>query len=79
MDTEKESGMVRVNARISKTTNDWLDAESRKTGFSKSQLLMLAAESYRKEREVIEGMADMSDIYKKLQDLEAAVKRNDPN
>jgi len=77
--TNDKNDMVRVNTRISRTTNEWLDKESRKTGLSKSQLIMLAAEGYRKEREVIEGMVDMSDIYSKLQTLEKAVKRNDPN
>lgn len=50
MDIEKA---VRVNARISKSSNDWLDRKALETGVNKSALISLAVESYIKENEVI--------------------------
>jgi predicted DNA-binding protein len=69
--------MVRVNTRISEQANNWLDSESNKTGIPKSTLILLAIENYIREKEVIQGMNDMSDLYAKMQQLEEAVKRKD--
>lgn len=69
--------MVRVNTRISEKANNWLDSESNKTGIPKSTLILLAVENYIREKEVIQGMSDMSDLYAKMQELEEAVKRKD--
>lgn len=76
MKTEKKE-MVRVNTRISEKANEWLDAESNKTGIPKSTLILLAIENYIREKQVIKGMEDMSDLYTKMQELEEAVKRKD--
>lgn len=69
--------MVRVNTRISEKANNWLDSESNKTGIPKSTLILLAIENYIREKEVIQGMSDMSELYTKMQELEQAVKRKD--
>lgn len=69
--------MVRVNTRISEVANDWLDSESNRTGIPKSTLILLAVENYIREKEVIQGMNDMGDLYVKMQQLEEAVKRKD--
>lgn len=69
--------MVRVNTRISEVANDWLDSESNRTGIPKSTLILLAVENYIREKEVIQGMSDMGDLYAKMQQLEEAVKRKD--
>lgn len=75
--SEKE--MVRVNTRISKTLNDWLDEESAKTGLSKSSLIMMAAENYRKEKEVMASMADMGHLMTTLERLQQSVERMERN
>lgn len=43
--------MQRVNTRISKELNSWLDERSQKIGMPKSMLIMLAIEQYRKQEE----------------------------
>lgn len=44
---------VRVNTKISAEANDWLDAQSAETGISKSTLIAIAVDAYRKEQSVI--------------------------
>lgn len=60
---------VRVNTRISKQLNDWLDKRSKETGYSKSTLVMLALENYYQQTEVVEKMGDMATIYQELQEI----------
>lgn len=67
--------MVRVNTRISKTLNEWLDEESRKTGVPKSTLVMLALENYYTQREVMRNMSDMSAILSKLEEIEKRIEK----
>lgn len=69
------SEMVRVNTRLSADLNDWLDKESENSGLSKSSIIMMAAENYRKEKEVMKGMADMGQLVAKIEELEKAVQR----
>lgn len=61
--------MVRVNTRISADLNDWLDEQYEKTGIPKSTQVMLALESYRKEKVVIENMGDYQKLIEKLEEL----------
>lgn len=70
--------MVRVNTRISKIANDWLDNRSNESGIPKSTLILLAVENYMKEIDVLRGMSDMSELVEKIERLEREVKRNDP-
>lgn len=44
---------VRVNTKISAEANAWLDARSVETGISKSTLIAIAVDAYRKEQSVI--------------------------
>lgn len=62
--------MVRVNTRISKTINDWLDEQSKETGVPKSTIVMLALENYYREKEMMKRMADMGAILEKLETIE---------
>lgn len=62
--------MVRVNTRISKTVNDWLNDESETTGLSKSTLIMLAIEQYAQQREVMRNISTMESISQRLDELE---------
>lgn len=71
----EERELVRVNTRISAELNDWLDIESKKTGLSKSSIMMMATENYRKEKEVIKGMVDMGQLVAKIEELEKVVQQ----
>ncbi len=62
---------VRVNTRISSDTNAWLDKRSEETAISKSALINLAIENYRKETEVVKGLPQ---LLEKLKDMGIEVK-----
>jgi predicted DNA-binding protein len=62
--TDKEP--VRINTRISHKANEWLDKRSKETSISKSALINIAIENYRKETEVVDMMPE---IKKKLEEL----------
>jgi len=61
--------MIRVNTRISKTLNEWLDAQTEETGVSKSTQIMMALENYRREKEVMGRMGEMEKLLQKLQEF----------
>ena len=61
--------VVRVNTRISRTLNEWLNSRSHKTGLSKSVLIMLALENYYQQTEVVEQMGKWEAIYKEVDNL----------
>lgn len=60
----KQTGndMVRVNARIGKTLNEWLDSESSRTGVPKSTLIHLALEQYISQKQALASMQDMTSL-----------------
>lgn len=70
----KPREMVRINTRISKTSNEWLDNYSAETGLPKSTIIMMAIEGFIKEKEVMDRMADMGDIVAKLEQLERKIE-----
>ena len=70
----KAREMIRVNTRISKTSNEWLDNYSAETGLPKSTIIMMAIEGFIKEKEVMDRMADMGDIVAKLEQLEKKIE-----
>ena len=61
--------MVRVNTRISKTLNDWLDEQTEETGVPKSTQVMLALENYRREKITMDKLTDMNLFVQKIQEL----------
>lgn len=67
--------LVRVNTRISKKANDWLDKESGENGIPKSTLILLAIENYIREKDAMEMMSDMGEIMAKIENLEKSVER----
>lgn len=69
------SELVRVNTRISRKANDWLDAESAEYGIPKSTLILLAVENYIREKEAFGMMADMGELVAKIENLERVVER----
>lgn len=67
------SNIIRINARISSEINDWLDAESAKTGITKSALVHLALEQYIQQKEVIHSMRDigmLNEVVNRIEKLE---------
>lgn len=54
--------VVRVGTRLSDDLNDWFDSHSEKTGISKSSLIALACESYRKEQELVTNIPKMIQV-----------------
>ena len=62
----KDSDTVRVNCRIGATENAWLDAESKRTGISKSSLVQMAVESYIIDR--YENESIMQRVAEKLEE-----------
>lgn len=69
-----EREMIRVNTRMPVDLNEWLDAEAARTGLSKSAIVMMATENYRKEKEVLKSMSDMGEVFKQLQSLELTIR-----
>lgn len=65
--------MVRVNTRISRVANKWLDNQSLETGIPKSTLILLAIENYMREQEVMARMADMGQLMEKLNMIEKKI------
>lgn len=66
--------MVRVNTRVSKEVNDWLDNKSARTGVSKSTLIYLALEQYIQQQHVVSEMPKMMELLeelKKVKNLDA--------
>lgn len=57
---------VRVNTRIAADTNDWLDLRAQETGLTKSGLINIAVEAYRKEVESVKAMPAMVQKLKEL-------------
>ena len=65
----KDVEMFRINARIGKDSNDWLDAESERTGVPKSTLIHLAVEHYIQHKEAMKVMADMGQLVQAIEEL----------
>ena len=61
-----EKRPVRLNTRVSYDLNEWLDKRSEETAISKSALVALAVENYRKETETL---ATLPALLKKLDEL----------
>lgn len=59
MDMEGVRPPVRLNTRISAETNDWLEVRSFEMGLTKSALINLAVESYKKEFMTLKDMPEM--------------------
>lgn len=66
-----EKPPVRINTKISHELNEWLDKRSREVGISKSALVAISVENYRKETETI---AILPDLMSKLEELELKVQ-----
>lgn len=67
--------VVRVNTRISRKLNEWLNRRSHITGLSKSALIMLALENYYQQTEAVEQMAKWEAIYREVDDLKRRMEK----
>ena len=54
--------VVRVGTKLADDLNSWLDNQSEKTGISKSSLIALACENYRKEQELVTNIPKFMQI-----------------
>ena len=57
---------VRLNTRVSADVNEWLDRKSEEMAISKSALVAVAVENYRKE---VETVAALPALLKKLEEM----------
>ena len=71
----EQNELIRVNTRIPSDLNDWLDIQSKRTGVSKSSIMMMATENYRREKEAFGMMADIGELVAKIEQLEMTVQR----
>lgn len=62
--------MVRINTRISKEINEWLDNETEKTGVPKSTLIFLALDQYVNQKRVMKDFNNMGVVLEKLEQIE---------
>lgn len=62
--TEKKP--MRLNTKVSYDLNAWLDKKAEETGISKSALVAIAIENYRKETETV---AALPALLKKLEEM----------
>ena len=74
VDKTVESNTFRINTRLGLKQNDWLDRESAETGITKSGLVAMAVEQYIQQKEAVEAMNNMHDLYNKLADIEKELK-----
>ena len=66
--------MVRVNTRISKNLNDWLDEQTEETGLPKSTQIMLAIENYQQQKQANGQLTELSILIEKMQGLTEKIK-----
>lgn len=57
---------VRLNTRVSYKLNEWLDKKSDEMAISKSALVAIACENYRKETETVDALPT---LLKKLEEM----------
>lgn len=64
----EKADTVRVNSRIGKTHNEWLDNYSKETGISKSSLIMMAVDFWitnKQQMGTLEKLIDEAELQRK--------------
>lgn len=61
--------MVRVNTRIRKDLNDWLDQQSEETGLPKSTQVMMAIEMYQQQKMAKGQLTELAILIEKMEEL----------
>lgn len=65
----EENQLVRLNVRVSKENNEYLDKKSMQTGISKSALVQIAVEQYRQQAEAVNAMNNMEKFVNQLNEI----------
>lgn len=65
--------MVRVNTRISKQLNEWLDEESEKSGVPKSTIIFLALEMYMQQKTAMQKVDTLANLTKDVELLKSII------
>ena len=65
----EENQLVRLNVRVSKENNEYLDKKSMQTGISKSALVQIAVEQYRQQAEAVNAMNNMEKFVNQVNDI----------
>lgn len=61
--------MVRVNTRIRKDLNEWLDQQSEETGLPKSTQVMMAIEMYQQQKMAKGQLTELAVLIEKMEEL----------
>ncbi|WP_144536287.1 hypothetical protein [Bacillus mobilis] len=67
LNKKPQAEMVRVNTRISKEVNGWLDEKSARTGVPKSTLIYLALEQYIQQQKMVEELPKLQQVFAQMQ------------
>jgi len=67
--------MVRVNTRISKQLNDWLDEQSEETGVPKSTIVFLALEMYMQQKQAMQKVDTLANLTKDVELLKSVITK----
>ncbi len=67
LNKKPQAEMVRVNTRISKEVNGWLDEKSARTGVPKSTLIYLALEQYIQQQTMFEELPKLQQMFTQIQ------------
>ena len=65
--------LFRLNVRVSKENNDYLEKKSTETGISKSALVQIAVEQYRQQSEAVRAMNSMEKYVDQLEQIKREV------
>lgn len=66
--------MIRVNTRISKPINDYLDRRSEETGVPKSTLIYLALETWMNQQQAINVIPEMKKMLEQLERVNKGIE-----
>lgn len=69
--------LFRINANISVELNEWLDQEAKRTGHTKSTLIMLAIESYKQQKTAQSQVIELSQLISRLESLDAKIDESE--
>jgi len=78
----EEYKVHRVNTKLPEELNNWLDEKSKRTGITKSALIMLAVQASYDQQTMLSRMSDMGEVAHKLDEVINAIQdsqRNDLN
>lgn len=74
---EEEYKLYRVNTKLPEELNEWLDNESRRTGISKSTLIMLSVQAQHDQKTMLRKMGDMGELASKMDGILEALERSE--